>query len=293
MARFSSIFVSLLTASTRFVLTLLGQKDVARERAFVSEEELKYFISEGRDLGIFEETEASLLHGIFEFADTTVREVMVAKPNLCAIEVNTPAQDVLRFIVDSGFSRYPVFDGDIDHVVGILFNKDVLKAIDKGLDPILSEIMRDAYFVPDSIMISKLMREMQRRKVHMAIVVDEHGTVDGLVTIEDILEEIVGEIEDEYDIEKGGLVERLSDGTMVIDASATLRDLETQGFPFEESEEYNTLAGLMLAKLQRLPRGGEFVIDKGYRLTIVDVEDKRIVRVKAEQLVNAPEKSAS
>ncbi|MEE9542327.1 MAG: transporter associated domain-containing protein [Thermodesulfobacteriota bacterium] len=156
----------------------------------------------------------------------------------------------------------------------------------------LLDIMRDTYFVPDSIMISKLLREMQRRKVHMAIVVDEHGTVDGLVTIEDILEEIVGEIEDEYDIEKGGLVEKQRDGTMVIDASASLRDLEAQGFPFEESEEYNTLAGLMLSKLQRLPRGGEFIIDKGYRLTIVDVEDKRIVRVKAELLEKPLEEPA-
>ena len=289
MAKLTSFFVSILTTSTRFVLVLLGQKDVSRERSFVSEEELKYFISEGRNLGIFEETEASLLHGIFEFADTTVREVMVAKPNMCAIDMKTPRGEVLKFIVDSGFSRYPVFDGDIDHVVGILFNKDVLKAIEEGAGPVLSEIMRDTFFVPDSIMISKLLREMQRRKVHMAIVVDEHGTVDGLVTIEDILEEIVGEIEDEYDIEKGGLVERLSDGTMVINASASLRDLETQGFPFEESEDYNTLAGLMLSKLQRLPRGGEFVIDNGYRLTIVDVEDKRIVRVKAELLEKQPE----
>jgi putative hemolysin len=289
MAKFTSIFVTILTTSTRFVLTLLGQKGVAGERAFVSEEELKYFISEGRDLGIFEETEASLLHGIFEFADTTVREVMVAKPNLCAINVETPPNEVLKFIVDSGFSRYPVFDKDIDHVVGILFNKDVLKVIAEGSEPHLSEIMRDTYFVPDSIMISKLLREMQRRKVHMAMVVDEHGTADGLVTIEDILEEIVGEIEDEYDIEKNGLVEKLRDGTCIIDASASLRDLEAQDFPFEESEDYNTLAGLMLSKLQRLPRGGEFVIEKGYRLTIVDVEDKRIVRVKAELLEKLPE----
>ena len=293
MAKFTSLFVTILTTSTRFVLTLLGQKGADRERAFVSEEELKYFISEGRNLGIFEETEASLLHGIFEFADTTVREVMVAKPNVCAIALTTPPSEVLKFIVDSGFSRYPVFDGDINHVSGILFNKDVLKSIEGGADPVLSEIMRDAFFVPDSIMISKLLREMQSRKVHMAIVVDEHGTVDGLVTIEDILEEIVGEIEDEYDIEKNGLIEKLRDGTCVIDASASLRDLEAQGFPFEESDEYNTLAGLILAKLQRLPRGGEFVIDNGYRLTIVDVEDKRIVRVKAELLEKEVEKPAS
>jgi putative hemolysin len=120
----------------------------------------------------------------------------------------------------------------------------------------------------------------------MAVVADEHGDVDGLVTIEDLLEEIVGEIEDEFDIEKGGLVERLRDGTMLIDASAALRDLRDMGLPFEEEEEeeFNTIAGFMLAKLQRIPRGGEFTIYKGYRFTVVDVEKRRIVKVKVERL---------
>ena len=118
----------------------------------------------------------------------------------------------------------------------------------------------------------------------MAIVVNEHGEVDGLVTIEDVLEEIVGEIEDEYDIEKGGLVERLKNGTMVIDASAQLRDMIDVGLPFEETEQFNSLAGFMYSKLQKIPRGGEFVFYKGYRFTVVDVEGRRIVKVKAERV---------
>ena len=118
----------------------------------------------------------------------------------------------------------------------------------------------------------------------MAIVVNEHGEVDGLVTIEDILEEIVGEIEDEYDIEKGGLVERLKDGTMIIDASSQLRDLIDVGLPLEGTEELNTLAGFMYSKLQKIPRGGEFITHKGYRFTVVDVEGRRIVKVKVEKV---------
>ena len=134
-------------------------------------------------------------------------------------------------------------------------------------------------------MISRLLRELQRRKLHMAIVIDEHGSVTGLVTIEDILEEIVGEIEDEYDVGMGGLVEKLKDGTMVVDASVSLRDLEDEGIAIEEEyDEFQTLAGFMLSKLQRIPRGGEFVVFKGLRFTVVDVEANRIVKVKVEPL---------
>lgn len=278
----TSHFVRILTASNRAVLKLFGVKG-AEKRTFISEEEIKFFIREGRASGVFEETEAALLHGVFEFADTTVKEVMVPKPKMSAIELTTPPEKVLRFITDAGFSRYPVFQRSVENIVGILFNKDIYRALELGRPLLLAELIRPAYFVPNTIMISRLLREMQRRKVHMAVVVDEHGELDGLVTIEDILEEIVGEIEDEYDVGKGGLVERLKDGTLVIDASISLRDLEDLGITIEEeTEEYHTLAGFMLAKLQRIPRGGEFVMDRGVRFTVVDVEMNRIVKVKVE-----------
>jgi putative hemolysin len=296
LSRVSSVFIKTLTSSTGLVLKLLGIKG-AEERFFVSEEEIKYFIKEGRAKGILEETEAQLLHGVFEFADTTVKEVMVPKPKFSAIEVNTPSDEVLRFISETGFSRYPVYRESLENVVGILFNKDVFKAMESGRPVVIPELVRAPYFVPNSIMISRLLREMQRRKVHIAIVVDEHGDVDGLVTIEDLLEEIVGEIEDEFDVEKGGLVEKLRDGTMIIDPSASLRDLVDINLPFseEEADEYNTLAGFMLSKLQRVPRGGEFVIHKGYRFTVVDMEKNRIATVKVEKIeaTRAPRKKTA
>jgi putative hemolysin len=295
LSRLSSVFVKLLTSSTRLVLRMFGVKN-AEQRYFVSEEEIKYFITEGRAKGILEETEAQLLHGVFEFADTTVKEVMVPKPKFSAIEINTPPDEVLKFISESGFSRYPVYRESLENVVGILFNKDVFKVMESGRQVVVSDLVRTPYFVPNSIMISRLLREMQRRKVHIAIVVDEHGDVDGLVTIEDLLEEIVGEIEDEFDVEKGGLVEKLRDGTMIIDSSASLRDLADVGLSFseEEADEFNTLAGFMLAKLQRVPRGGEFVFHKGYRFTVVDMERNRIARVKVEKVEAArPGKKAT
>lgn len=284
LSKITSSFIRLLTASNNAVLRMFGIKGTEKGH-FVSEEEIKFYIREGKASGVFEETEAALLHGIFEFADTTVKEVMVPKPRFSAIEISMPTEKVLRFLTETGFSRYPVYRESPENVVGVLFNKDVLRAIERGRPFVLSELLRAPYFVPNTVMISRLLRELQRRKVHMAIVVDEHGEVDGLVTIEDILEEIVGEIEDEYDVDKGGLVEKLKDGTLVIDASASLRDLEDVGIVFDEdTEEYHTLAGFMLAKLQRIPRGGEFVISKGRRFTVVDVEANRIVKIKVEQL---------
>lgn len=284
LSRLSWLAVKILTGSTAGVLRVMGMKK-KEERVFVSEEEIKYFIREGWESGIFEETEAALLHGIFEFADTTVKEVMVPKHKFKAIDVNTPPEQALKFISDTGFSRYPVYQDSLEKVVGIMFNKDVFRSIERGEKIKIRELVRTPYFVPNSILISKLLREMQRRKIHIAIVVDEHGDVDGMVTIEDILEEIVGEIEDEYDVDKGGLVEKLKDGTLIIDASASLRDLEDVGIHIDEdTEEYHTLAGFMLAKLQRVPRGGEFVEYDNMRLTVVDVELNRIVKVKVEFL---------
>ncbi len=284
-SRMFSPFVRVLTASTTFLLRLIGIKEGIKE-VLIPREELKYYIKESRERGVLQETEAQLLHGVFEFADTTVKEIMVPKPKFCAIEINTPPEEVLKLVAETGFSRYPVYRETMDNMVGILFNKDLFRAIEQKKTIVLRELVRPPFFVPNTIMISTLLRDMQKRKTHIAIVVDEHGDVDGLVTIEDILEEIVGEIEDEYDVEKGGLVERLRNGTMVIDASASLKDLKEIGLPFSEEdlEEYNTLAGFMLSKLQRIPRGGEFVIHSGYRFTVVDMEKNRIAKVKVESM---------
>ncbi len=284
-SRIFAPFVRVLTASTTFLLRLIGIREAIQE-TLIPREELKYYIKESRERGVLEETEAQLLHGVFEFADTMVKEIMVPKPKFCAIEINTPPEEVLKLVAETGFSRYPVYKETLDNIVGILFNKDLFRAIEQKKPIVLRELIRPPFFVPNTIMISTLLRDMQKRKTHIAIVVDEHGDVDGLVTIEDILEEIVGEIEDEYDVEKGGLVERLRNGTMVIDASASLKDLKEIGLPFSDEDlaEYNTLAGFMLAKLQRIPRGGEFVIHNGYRFTVVDMEKNRIAKVKVESL---------
>ena len=186
LSRLSGLFVKVLTKSNEAVLKIFGVKEFEK-RHFISEEEIKFFIKEGRATGVFEETEAALLHGVFEFADTTVKEVMVPKPKFSGIEVNTTPEKVLRYMTEAGFSRYPVYRGTPENVIGVLFNKDVYRAVEHGRAFTIIDLMRPPYFVPDTVMISRLLRELQRRKVHMAIVVDEHGEVDGLVTIEALL----------------------------------------------------------------------------------------------------------
>jgi putative hemolysin len=284
LSRISSVPVKILTLSTNIILKMLGVEENP-QASIVSEEEVKYMIKEGADRGVFDETEHELIHSVFEFADTSVREVMVPRVKIYAIEVNTPSQDVVKALVESGYSRIPVYEDTLDNIVGILYNKDVIEVLAEGKPIVLRELVHKAYLVPDTIMISDLLSELRRRRMHMAIVVNEYGEVAGLVTLEDLLEEIVGEIRDESETEDKGPIEVLKDGSLVVDGSVTIRDLQSeQNLPFPESPEYDTIAGFMLSKLQRLPKGGEIVTYEGYKLTVVDMDSKRIAKVKIEKL---------
>jgi putative hemolysin len=282
LSRLTSIPVKILTASSNAVLRLFGGKS-AEGASFISEEEVKSLIREGAARGIFGETEKELIHSVFEFVDTPVKAVMVPRTEIHAIDVNAPAEEVLRSFIESGFSRIPVYEDEMDQIVGFLYNKDVFRAFQEKGDFRIRDLMHRPFFVPSSLPISQLLKEMQRRRISMAMVVNEFGEIEGLATIEDLLEEIVGEIRDESDREERGPVERLPDGSMVIQGSALLKDLKSDyHLPFEESPDYMTLAGFVLAKLKRIPRGGEKVEYNGYRLTIVDMEGRRILKVKLE-----------
>jgi len=284
LSRLTSFPVRILTASSNAVLWLFGGKD-AGGASFVSEEEVKSLIREGAAKGIFDETEKELIHSVFEFADTPVKAVMVPRTEIHAVDVKTPRDEILKSFVESGFSRIPVYDGDMDRVVGILYNKDIFRALQEKGEFRAQDLLHPPFFVPSSLPISQLLKELQRKRSAMAIVVNEFGEVEGLATLEDLLEEIVGEIRDEYDREERGPVERLPDGSMVIQGSAQLKDLKSDyNLPFEESPDYLTLAGFVLAKLRRIPRGGERVEHEGYRLTIVDMEGRRIVKIKLEEV---------
>jgi putative hemolysin len=284
LSRISSFLVKTLTASSNAVLWIFGGKDKNEGVSFITVEEVKSLIQEGAAKGIFNETEKELIHSVFEFADTPVKAVMIPRPEIHAIEVHASLAEVAKSFVDSGFSRIPVYEGELDRIIGILYNKDVFKALQEKSDFRIRDHLHPAFFVPSSLPISELLKQLQRRRLAIALVVNEFGEVEGLASLEDLLEEIVGEIRDEYDREERGPVEHLPDGSMVIQGSTLLKDLKSDyGLPFEESPDYLTLAGFVLAQLKRIPRGGERVEYNGYRLTIVDMEGRRIVRVKLEE----------
>jgi putative hemolysin len=287
LSRLSSFLVKVLTASSNAVLRVFGGRE-AEGASFISVEEVKSLIREGAAKGIFNETEKELIHSVFEFTDTPVKAVMVPRTEIHALEINTSSAEAAKSFVESGFSRIPVYEGELDRVVGFLYNKDVFKALQEKTDFRIQDLLHPAFFVPSTLPISELLKQLQRRPLAMAIVVNEFGEVEGLATLEDLLEEIVGEIRDEYDREERGPVERLPDGSLVIQGSALLKNLKSDyDLPFEESPDYHTLAGFVLAKLRRIPRGGEWVEQDGYRLTIVDMEGRRIVKVKLEETKRA------
>jgi putative hemolysin len=274
--------VKILTASSNALLWIFGREE-AESASFISVEEVKSLIREGAAKGIFNETEKELIHSVFEFADTAVKAIMKPRTEIHAIEFGASLTDVAKSFVESGFSRIPVYEGDLDRVVGVLYNKDVFKALQERSEFRMRDHLHPAFFAPSSLPISELLKQLQRRHLALALVVNEFGEIEGLATVEDIVEEIVGEIRDEYDIEERGPVERLPDGSLIIQGSALLRQLKSDfDLPFEESPDYLTLAGFVLAQLKRIPRGGEWVERNGYRLTIVDMEGRRIVKIKLE-----------
>jgi putative hemolysin len=285
-----SIFVKILTFSTAVMLRPFGEKPFT-ERAHVTEEEVKMLIKEGGKHGVFEPTEEKILQSVFEFTDMSAKEVMVPDTQMVAIQIDKSPQEIMSLIEEEQFSRYPVYGKDLHDIRGFLYAKDFLSIFTKTGPVDIRKIMKPPFLIPETMKISLLLREMQRRRIHMALVVDEYGGISGLVTIEDLLEEIVGEIRDEHDTESP--VIQLSDGTMLIDASISLKDLkEDYHIQLPESPEYETLGGFLMTTLQKIPQAGDVVEMEGKRIRIVEMVERRISKVKLEKLPElAPEEA--
>jgi putative hemolysin len=279
-SRFFFFFVNILSFSTMLFVKGFNLK---HGEEHVGEGEIKILLEEGRRKGVFDRTEEELIHGVFQFADRSAKEIMVPRPNVYAIDVEDNKDKVLDYIIENEFSRYPVYRDSFDNIIGIVYHKEITKHIWRAKDPFkLEKILKKPFFVPETMEISILLKEMQRTRQHLAVVIDEYGTTVGIVTLEDIMEEIFGEIMDETDIEDK--IERLRDGSHIVDSSYSIRDLnERLQIDIPESPAYETLGGFILTRLQGMPKGGEIIYQGSYKFTVVGITGKRITKVKFEK----------
>ncbi|MGH2685796.1 MAG: hemolysin family protein [Actinomycetota bacterium] len=255
---------------------------------FVSEEEIRAMAEASSEEGGIEEEEKELIHSIFEFGDTIVREVMTPQPDIVAVEAAASLDEALDLLLKHGYSRIPVYKETMDEIIGIVYAKDVLRQIhSKRNGKSLKELARKAYFVPESKRVAELLKEMQQEKVHVAVVVDEYGSVTGLVTLEDLLEEIVGEIADEYDREEPQ-VEPAGDGRYEVNARLPVDELNELLDVELPQEEWDSVGGLMMGMLGRLPVQGESVELSGLRFTAKRVQGRRIAKVLVERTQAQP-----
>jgi CBS domain containing-hemolysin-like protein len=256
--------------------------------ATVTEEELKSMVDAGHEGGVLEGDERQMIYSIFELGDTLVREIMLPRIYITALDVYTPLQEAVDELIKSGHSRVPVYEESVDNVLGLLYAKDLLKIWRKG-DKIesLRSLLRPATFVPEAKKVDELLEEMQSGHVHMAMVVDEYGGIAGLVTLEDIFEEIVGEIQDEYDQSEEAPYVQAGDGEYVFQGRVDLRDFnEVMGsqLPTEETE---TLGGFIYEQVGRVPTSGESLQVGDIHLTIEQVTGRRIRKVRARKASEA------
>lgn len=256
----------------------------AAQTSYVIEEEIRTIVEAGEEEGFIEEEERKMIYSIFEFGDTLTREVMVPRIDIVAVESDTPLLEALDVILRAGYTRIPVYTGTIDNVEGLLYAKDLLIYLRDGkTDVSLTDILRPAYFVPETKKLNELLEDMQQRKVHMAIVVDEYGGTAGLVTIEDILEEIVGEIQDEYDTEEA-FIEYVGPGEVIFNARVHLDEVgELLGITLP-TEGGDTLGGLIYNQLGRVPSVGDEVVVGRVKLSVLSVAGRRIKKVRATRL---------
>ena len=272
-------FVKLLTWSTNLVSKIFGVGE--QEEEIVTEEEIKMMVNQGEEKGSIEENEKELINNVFEFNDIIASEIMTYRTDIYAIEMNEDIYGILDEIDEYKYSRMPVYEETIDDIKGILFLKDILKLVSTRKEFKIADIMREAYFVPESKPIDEIFEELQANKMQMAIVVDEYGGTAGLLTMEDILEELVGNIFDEYD-DVEVEYKRLDDNTYLIDGSVSLYEMK-KILDIELPEgDYETLSGYLIEKLGRLPEEDEHPVIEDEHLTykIEEYEDRRIKWVK-------------
>ena len=269
-----------LQRSTEIVLRWLGQQPPGAEDEVHSEAELRMLVSQSTRHGEIEEQEQEMLYKVFDFADKEASDVMVPRPEVVALSVDLPPEQCLEAVMDSPYTRYPVYRESLDNVVGILHVRDLFSALrERGMHEVkVEELVRPAHIVPETKDLAALLTEFRRANQHMAIVVDEYGEMEGIVTLEDLLEEIVGEIEDEFDLPDES-VEQVDDDTIRIDGTFPIDDFNERFRTDLPAEDYHTVAGFVFGLLGRQPEVGDDISHDGMRFDVLEVEGSRINRL--------------
>ncbi|MFW6132679.1 MAG: hemolysin family protein [Planctomycetota bacterium] len=250
-----------------------------------AKQEILQAASEGQAEGSVQREEVRMIESVMEFAETRTDEIMTPRTDIFALRVDTPWDEAVRRIVEAGHTRVPLYEDDIDHIVGVLYAKDMLRHVGAAPPPELRRLMRKCYFVPESKTLDTLLRELKGRKVHQAIVLDEYGGTAGLITMEDVLEEIVGDISDEYDRAAPALMRRIDERTAEVDGRMYIDDLnDALGLDIPENEDYDTAAGLVFSELGYVPTAGEQLEAHGARFTVLSADERRITRLRIELL---------
>lgn len=261
------------------------EDDKAKDEEDETKDEIQAFIDVGEEEGIIEESEGELIQSIIDFSDTLVGEIMQPRPQIVAIEASATVADARALIMESKYSRIPVYRDQIDHIEGIVYVRDLLAFCEEGkMNTPVTDCMRPVYFVPESKSVRALLEEMQKAQVQIAMVVDEYGGLAGLVTIEDMIEEILGEIEDEDEGAEDHQVRREADGSYLVDGSAEIRKVEMLFDREVEADDFTTVAGLIINELGRVPAAGEKLALKGLEFEVVEADNKRVNRVRLRKI---------
>ena len=294
LGRIAHPLVWLLQTSANLVTRLFGVKPAPAGIVVNTREDIRAVIVEAGQTGAVEGVEQEVLYRAFRFADKEVHDVMVHRPEVVAISVNLPPRECLGAVINSPYTRYPAYEESLDRIVGILHVRDLFSALyEKGIDNVvIKDLLRQPYFVPETKDLAALLAEFRAQNQHMAIVVDEYGSMQGIVTLEDLLEEIVGEIEDEYDLPDESM-ERLDERRIRVDGTFPIDDFNEQFQVAMPDDDYHTLAGFVFGQLGRAPEPGDECDWNGLRFKVIEVEGTRIEKLEIEFLEREEVEAAS
>ncbi len=280
-------FTYIINIFVKIAIKITGGK-IDKEQPLITEEELEFMINVGEEEGILEDETKEMMHNIMDIRDISVKEIMIPRTEMVTLPIDASLDDVLDIIEKYEFSRIPVYEKDLDHIVGVFYVKDLIKYTKHGLDKInLKDMLREAFFVPETKNIYDLFKEFQKRRVHFSIVIDEYGGVAGIATMEDILEEIVGEIRDEYDITEEDEFVEIDKDTFMVDPGMDLDDFceKLNIDKTEDMEEYETVGGLVYDLADKIPsEGDEFELMGKFKIKVIKTEGNKILKVEVKRI---------